>query len=561
MYKKIADYGLIGDMNSVALVSRDGSIDYCSMPYLDSPTIFAALLDDEKGGFFSIQPQGEFSFRHEYLPSTNILFCDFETKTGKAKLFDYMPIDECSLQEGSASRIHRCLKVIEGNMDFVLKCVPRPQYAKENPKIMRKENSFVIEGKQDKFILRIHANAYTVDENADQIVARFSFKDGEHAHFDLTYGYEGTDDLQGCQYVETEKFWKNWSENCIADKCLYLGKYTQLVRRSLLALKLLTFKSTGAIAAAATTSLPEELGGERNWDYRFTWIRDASFTLKALFNVGHIHEADGFIRWLHETYRKHGSRDLQIMYSLKGESSLTEEVLGHLKGYRDSAPVRVGNAAYEQRQWDIYGEIMDTAIRISDYAGKIDGDLWPFLNDICNLAVKNWSKPDDGIWEVRNGPFHFVYSKVMCWVALDRGIKIAKRYGFPAPVDKWESERDKIKEEVLKKGFNEKLNSFVQYYGTEKLDASLLLIPIMGFLPFDDPRIVGTIDACQKHLLRHGFVFAWYSLFAFGVFNLSATFILIYLFGFSNSPSFSIFTKLLSNANAPGKSCLAPSST
>jgi GH15 family glucan-1,4-alpha-glucosidase len=240
-----------------------------------------------------------------------------------------------------------------------------------------------------------------------------------------------------------------------------------MVNRSLLVLKLLTFQPTGAIAAAATTSLPEVIGGERNWDYRFSWIRDASFTLKALFNLGHISEADGFIHWLHKVYKKYGSHNLQIMYSLSGRRNIAEKALSHLKGYKDSRPVRIGNKAFRQEQWDIFGEIMDSALRLSDYVGKIDENLWPFFRDICNLAIESWQKPDYGIWEVRNGPFHFVHSKAMCWVALDRGIKIAKRYGFDAPLDKWKMDAKKIKNDILKKGYNNKIKSFVQCYASD----------------------------------------------------------------------------------------------
>ena len=255
-----------------------------------------------------------------------------------------------------------------------------------------------------------------------------------------------------------------------------------------------------------TTSLPEAIGGERNWDYRYTWLRDASFTLKALFALGHVSEADSFIRWLHDIYRNNGSRNLQIMYSIHGQQALEEKSLTHLAGYRNSRPVRIGNGAGGQNQWDIYGEVMDAALRLSDYAGKIDEELWPFFRDICEMAIENWRKPDDGIWEVRNGPYHFVYSKVMCWVALDRGITIAGRFGFDAPLARWSKEREIIRDEVLSRGFSRERNSFVQRYDTDLLDASLLLLPLVNFLPVSDSRIQGTIEACRSRLLQNGFV-------------------------------------------------------
>lgn len=507
MYRKISDYGIIGDMHSVALVSREGSIDYCSMPHMDSPTVFAALLDDEKGGYFKIQPRGVFKSEQRYVKDTNILNCTFTSERAKAELFDFMPLSRDDFFEGKEHIIHRCLRGTNGSLEFALHCLPRPGYALGLPGIEQNENVFYIKNGQDRYTLIVETEKFKViniDDNG--IIIYFFLNEGEDAHFSFLYGHRGSDEIKNCYFTETREFWAEWLHNCIAGSCPFLGEYSDIINRSLLALKLLTFQPTGAIAAAATTSLPEALGGERNWDYRFTWIRDASFTLKALFALGHISEADGFIKWLHNTYQRYGSRDLQIMYSLEGESNLTEKLLGHLKGYMNSKPVRVGNAAFKQNQWDIYGEVMDTALRLSDYAGKIDENLWPFFRDICNLAVKNWQKPDDGIWEIRNGPYHFVYSKVMCWVALDRGIKIAKRYGLDAPVDTWEKEKQRIQEDVLTRGYDNKLQSFVQRYGSQDLDSSVLMLALMNFLPVTDERMKKTINTCERHLMKKGFL-------------------------------------------------------
>lgn len=507
MYKKIGDYGLVGDMNSIALISKDGSIDYCSMPHIDSPTVFAALLDDEKGGFFRIQPRERFDSEQTYIKDTNVLSCTFKTETGKAQLINFMRITTQEMFQEEDHVIHQCLVVHSGTIDFTLECFPRPGNATELPRIEKKGNVFTIRAKKEIFTLIVKIENYQViKDNNHGVTIHFSLQEQQAAHFDFVYGEKQPVELEICSFEETHTFWVDWIHTCIAGRCFQLGEYTDKINRSLLALKLLTFKPTGAIAAAPTTSLPECIGGERNWDYRFTWIRDASFTLKALFSVGHIDESDGFIRWLHETYQRHGSRNLQIVYSLKGESKLMEKILSHLKGYKDSRPVRIGNAAYEQHQWDIYGEIMDAALRLSDYVGRIDENLWPFFKDICNLAVQNWQKPDFGIWEVRNGPFHFVYSKVMCWVALDRGIKIAGRYGFDSPGEKWEKERDRIKEDILEKGYDQDLGSFVQYYGSKNLDASLILLPLLNFLPVDDMRIQATIEACKRNLMKEGFL-------------------------------------------------------
>jgi GH15 family glucan-1,4-alpha-glucosidase len=400
------------------------------------------LLDDEKGGFFRIQPLGKFSSEQRYLENTNILSCEFKTETGWAQLYDFMPVASQELFEKELHIIHRCLKVKQGRMDFRLECLPRPEYAREVPEIEREGNLFRIRSGSSEFSLILKLKDYQLKQGpAGSIVVEFSLQEDQSAHFDFVYGDKEPDEINFCELEETQKFWLNWLNNCIAGQCRSWGEHTALVNRSLLVLKLLTFQPTGAISASATTSLPEAIGGERNWDYRFSWIRDASFTLKALFNFGHLSEADSFIRWLYQTFQKHGSRNLQIMYSLRGESDLKEKILSHLKGYRDSRPVRIGNDAFQQEQWDIYGEVMDTALRLSDYIGKIDQKLWSFFEEICNLALKNWTHPDYGIWEVRSTRAHFVYSKVMCWVALDRGIKIARRYGFSAPLDRWEKER------------------------------------------------------------------------------------------------------------------------
>lgn len=506
MYREISDYGIIGDMRSAALISKDGCIDYCSMPRIDSPTIFAALLDNEKGGYFSIRPKEEWTSQQKYIEDTNILKCSFKTKTGDAALIDFMPVKTHTLFEEENNVIHRCLKVITGSVKFELEFFPRPQYAKGIPGVDIKGNICKIRLGKEVFTFNFTLAEFDFKAVKGGIKLEFSLFENQEAHFNFIYGDKAKEEIPECGMKDTEKFWHGWLKTCMGNRCLFLGEYADMVNRSLLTLKLLTFQPTGAIAAAATTSLPESIGGGRNWDYRFTWIRDASFTLKALFALGHVGEADSFVRWLHATYRRYGGRKLQIMYSLEGKSILEEKELTYLEGYMKSRPVRIGNGAYKQNQWDIYGEVMDAALRLSDYAGKIDIDLWPFFKDICELAVKNWKNPDDGVWEVRNGPYHFVYSKVMCWVALDRGVKIAERYGFDAPLDAWKSERDKIREDVLEKGYDKDMKSFVQRYGSKELDASLLLLPLVNFLPINDERVKGTIKSCRKKLMKDGFL-------------------------------------------------------
>jgi GH15 family glucan-1,4-alpha-glucosidase len=508
MYRSIEDYGLIGNLHSAALVSKEGSIDYCSLPLLDSPTIFASLLDDEKGGFFSLQPSEPFTSEQAYIKDSNILSCSFHSGNDKALLHDFMPVEIQGPRKKTATRIHRCLKVIRGNMRFILTLMPRPDYARSIPSITEtEENFFVIRSGRIILTLAVQCrNAVITGNDKGTLKLSIQLEEEEEAHIDLSFGIRRSFSDFKCPFEETNRFWQKWIHDCMGERCTYLGEFAPMINRSLLVLKLLTFQPTGAIAASATTSLPETRGGERNWDYRFCWLRDASFTLKAFFSLGHITEADAFIQWLHATYRKYGSRNLQIMYTLRGKEKLKEKELSHLKGYCDSRPVRIGNEAYRQNQWDIYGEVMDSSLRLSDYAGRIDEDLWPFFSEICNLAIENWQKPDDGIWEVRNGPQHFVYSKVMCWVTLDRGITIARRFGFDAPLDRWTEQREAIKADVLAKGFDREKNSFVQKYGSDDLDASLLLLPLSGFLPIDDPRMQGTIAACQRELMHRGFL-------------------------------------------------------
>jgi GH15 family glucan-1,4-alpha-glucosidase len=508
MYNKIEDYGVIGDMHGIALVSKEGSVDYCCLPHIDSPTVFAKLLDDEKGGHLTISPAADFTADQSYLPDTNILKTTFTTSSGKAELTDFMSVSlkDSSLYESESHEICRLVKGIEGVTEFKLECFPRPNYALSSPKIEKRGSRYIIRDGKETFSLIVEGANIAPEIINDGVLINFKIAAGKEAMFMFTYGESASNKINPDLLKNTKDYWQNWLHSCEAGKCKLYGEHNEMINRSLLLLKLLSYIPSGAIAAAATTSLPEAIGGERNWDYRFTWLRDSSFTLKALFSVGHIAETENYIRWLQGIYRKYGRKNLQIMYGLDGQADLTEKELKHLKGYKDSRPVRIGNGAYSQKQLDIYGEIMDSALRLSDFVGHIDEELWPFFRRICNTTIAEWEKPDAGIWEVRGGNRHFVYSKLMCWVALDRGIKIAERYGFVGETELWEETKNKIKEDILKNGFNPNLNSFVQHYNTEALDASLLMIPLIGFLPVNDPKVQGTIAAVQNKLMRDGFL-------------------------------------------------------
>ncbi len=509
MYKKISDYGIIGNLRTIALVGLDGSIDWFCLPYIDSPSVFGALLDDKNGGRFSVCPADDRDAAAEYIEGTNILRTRFRTRSGVLQLTDFMPV---SLNENEAEGHHlfRLIEVTEGTVTVKLLFDPRFDYARSATNIELHGSGAVAAGGNDSLVLSCRRplrknNGFTEGE------WQMAKGDRECIHLRSGYGTPSPAAFEQAEKLlqETMRYWQNWLKQSETGRKLDFGPYRKMIDRSALVLKLLSYEPTGAIAAAATTSLPEEIGGERNWDYRYTWVRDTSFTLQALFNLGHMTEMEGYFRWLKKLLSEHGADRLRIMYGLRGEDDLTEKELTHLDGYKGSRPVRIGNRAAQQRQLDIYGELMDAALTLSDYVGKIDEGLWPFLMAICDHAAEHWREKDSGIWEVRGGPYQFVYSKVMCWVALNRGIIIAKRYGFAADIGKWERTAAEIKTEVFEKGWSEKKQAFVQHYETEALDASNLLIPLLGFLPHDDPRVVSTIEAVMRELGHDGFLYRY----------------------------------------------------
>ncbi len=512
MYKKISDYGIIGNLRTIALVGRDGSIDWLGFPYLDSPSVFGALLDDGQGGRFSLSPTGDWDSVAEYVPDTNILITRFRTRTGEAQLTDFMPvpIGGRSEREAEEHEIYRRVTVSKGDLEFAMVFDPRFDYARQSTSKERSGRMITVRGGDEVMTLAVSGD---LPEGDDTGTVRWTGAEGTSLWFRLKYDVEEAficdTSLGESALAATEEYWRNWLHTRETGRSVHLGHYQRMVDRSALVLKLLSYEKTGTIAAAATTSLPEEIGGVRNWDYRYTWVRDTSFTLQALFNLGHLSETEGYLRWIERLLSLQGAEKMQIMYGLRGEEELPEEELNHLDGYKGSRPVRIGNEAATQKQLDIYGEIMDAALRLSDYVGKIDIAMWPVLRGICDHVVLHWRDRDSGIWEVRGGPFSFVYSKVMCWVALDRGITIAKRYGFPGDLKQWKETRRLIRAEVLDRGWSEDKNSFVQHYDTDTLDSSNLLIPIFGFLPFDDPRVVSTVEAAERELSHDGFLYRY----------------------------------------------------
>jgi len=512
MYGKIGDYAIIGNLHSIALIGSDGSIDWLCLPHLDSPSVFGALLDDKKGGRFSITPVEDRDSMSRYEPDTNVLTTVFRTRTGIAKITDFMPVPLGGEEEPEDVEhlLYRRIEGLEKMVDIRIVFEPRFDYARAETTLERNGQGVSASGGGRRIVLS-STRPLTVHDGRCE--GRWNLAKGDTVWLLLRYGPKpdpGVDEQKAESALrETEEYWRTWLKKSETGRSYDLGPYENMVKRSALALKLLFHDPTGAIAAAATTSLPEEIGGVRNWDYRFTWIRDASFTLQALFHLGHLSEMEGYLRWIESVISRHGAEKLQIMYGLRGEEDLAEEELSHLDGYKGSKPVRIGNGAAKQKQLDIYGELMDAAQRLSDYVGKISPELWPSLRGICDHVVAHWREKDFGIWEIRGGPHHFVYSKVMCWVALDRGITIARRYGFPGELETWDDTRKEIKEEVLRRGWNEEKRAFVQHYETDALDSSNLLIPLAGFLPFDDPRVVSTAEAIRRELSHDGFLYRY----------------------------------------------------
>ncbi len=497
-YQPIQDYGIIGDMHSAALVGTDGSIDWLCFPHFDSPSVFAAILDDKKGGRFKIAPATEEAARKQlYWPDTNVLITRFFTPDGVGEVIDYMPVGVPENGHGYHQLVRR-VRVVRGEMSFRMECSPAFDYAREEH-----ETEVTAEGaafSTPDLCLGLSTRV-PLQESAGAAVAEFSLEEGEAAVFvlrEIEAGdrcepspYEGKEDEL---FVQTVEYWRRW-----LSKCTYSGRWREVVQRSALALKLLTFEPTGAMVAAPTMGLPEGVGGERNWDYRYTWIRDAAFTLYGLLRIGFTEEARAFMGWIEARCQDSASDgSLQLMYGLDGRHDLTEETLDHLDGYRGSRPVRLGNGAYDQLQLDIYGELMDAVYLYNKHGDPISYDLWTRLRTLINWVCDNWQREDEGIWEVRGGRSHFVYSKLMCWVAVDRGLRLASKRSFPADRERWLRVRDEIYEEIMDRGWSQERNAFVQSYDDDTLDASNLIMPLVFFLSPNDPRMLGTLDATNR---------------------------------------------------------------
>jgi|HigsolmetaAR201D_1030396.scaffolds.fasta_scaffold09393_2 Glucoamylase and related glycosyl hydrolases len=513
-YLPIEDYGIIGDMHTAALVGKNGSIDWFCYPRFDSPSIFAALLDDKKGGSFCICPADTSGvvLKQFYWPDTNVLVTRFLSVDGVGQVVDFMPI--VGAVEGNENhRLIRRVEVIKGEMKFRVRCRPAFNYARDPHTLEIRNHRAIFRSRSLSMALE---SSVALQRDGDGVVAEFVLKEAEQTPFEL-YGLTSGDgdgpliELGEIQelFEETVNYWRRW-----LSQSQYRGRWREMVNRSALVQKLLIYAPTGAIIAAPTTSLPESIGGPRNWDYRYTWIRDSAFTVYSLIRLGFTQEAACFVDWVDKRCRElEPDGSLQVLYGIDGRKNLEEEILD-LDGYKGSRPVRIGNNAYNQLQLDIYGELMDAAYLSNKYGKQVTYGEWVNLRRLVEWVSKNWDREDEGIWEVRSGRQHFVYSKMMCWVCLDRAIRLAEKRSLPSDREQWRATRDRIYEEVQKRGWSDARNAFVQAYGSDSLDASLLMMPLVFFIAPSDPRMLATLDAInqprsKRGLVTHGLVYRY----------------------------------------------------
>lgn len=499
--RKIEDHGVIGDLRTCALIASDGAIDYFCWPNLDSPSVFTALLDGDEAGLFSIEPDWPDARRLQlYLPDTNILQTRWLDRQGVAEITDYMPLCQ---REDTQPRIIRRVKVVHGEATFRLRCAPVHDYARANTVASLHENNVLFSAKEQPTLCLTGKADFTVGKNA--AVATFTLKTGEHREFILGSVEDKivTEEQTEICFQETLKYWRHWSA-----KSTYHGRWQEMVNRSALALKLLTSWKHGSIAAAATFGLPEELGGERNWDYRASWLRDASFSMYALMRLGYVEEAHHFTQWVGRCVENshHEVEKLQVMYRLDSSTELQESTLLNLSGYANSTPVRIGNNAWNQTQLDIYGELMDAVYLANKYGEAISHRGWKHVSKMIDHVGESWNQPDAGIWEMRGEPQHFLHSRLMCWVAMDRAIRLGEKRSLSFPYDHWCRVRNEIREDIWNNFWNEKQGHFVATRHGDFVDASMLLMPLVRFVGATDPEWLSTLDTIKEKLVNDGLV-------------------------------------------------------
>jgi GH15 family glucan-1,4-alpha-glucosidase len=500
-YLPIAEHGIIGDLRSVALVGVDGTIDWYCPGRFDAPSVFGSLLDCARGGFYRIAPAGEgWTNKQLYYPDTNVLITRFLGPDGVVEVIDFMPTDE------SGTLVRRVIG-IRGEVRMVIEVDPRFDYGRATHETVADDSGAVFRSSELSLAL---CSSVPLKATGSGAYGEFTVSAEVDRSFVLQPGTERrsySEDEVRRLFAETTQFWLDWLKGCT-----YRGRWTEMVFRSALTLKLLTYEPTGAIVAAATTSLPERIGGERNWDYRFTWIRDASFTLYALLRLGFKDEAEAFIAWLRERVsdpKRGESGPLQIMYAVDGRADLEEHTLEHLEGYRGSAPVRIGNGAATQLQLDIYGELLDSWYLFDKYARPVFYEGWQAIRELLGWLCDNWDRPDEGIWETRGGRHNFTFSRLMSWVAFNRALRIVANRGVPAEAAAWTEARDAIFRQIHERGFDEDRGAFVQHYGTDVLDASLLLMPLVRFISPTDPRWLSTLDRITDELVSDSLVYRY----------------------------------------------------
>jgi len=512
----IADHGLIGDLQTAALITTDGSIDWFCAPRFDSPSVFGALLDDERGGRFRIRPaETDYTTKQAYFPDTAVLVTRFYTEAGLGQVVDFMP------PAGSAAtdnhRLVRILQCVRGRMSFGVEIAPRFDYGRRPHRTEVTDNGAVFAADGQRLVL------HAIREPGDERLAQMHIENEDlRGSIDLIAGelrgvvLETAADgpprpmrvAEADELLDaTVEFWRSW-----LSRSTYTGRWREMVDRSAITLKLMTYAPTGGLVAAPTAALPEQVGGERNWDYRYTWVRDASFSVHALLRLGMTQEAGQLGRWLADRVRERVASDsgpLNIMYRIDGSSDLKEDVLDHWSGYRGSAPVRIGNGAAEQLQLDIYGEALDALIDGARAGLPLPYRGWQAISGVLDWLVDNWDQPDEGIWETRGGRQSFTYGRVMCWVAFDRGIRAAAERSLPAPLERWTAARNAIHQQIMERGFHESRQAFVQHYDTDVLDAALLRMPAVGFIDGRDPMWETTLRAMDTELVTDGLVYRY----------------------------------------------------
>jgi GH15 family glucan-1,4-alpha-glucosidase len=510
-YPPIAEHGLIGDLQTAALVTTDGTIDWWCTPRFDSPSVFASLLDHDNGGRCRIGPEDDdYVTRQLYFPDTAILITRFMTPDGVGEVIDFMPVDDPA-RASDRHRLVRVVRCVRGEMRFVFECAPRFDYGRQPHELELTGEGAVF--RSPTLTLTVHgAGERAMERDGNDLRGALTVRAGQAGGVILESAAQGppqrTDPEELlASFTETARFWRGWLA-----RSSYQGRWREMVARSAITLKLLTYAPTGALVAAPTAGLPEQVGGERNWDYRFTWVRDGSFSIHALLGLGFTEEAEAFGRWLGDRAAEQvgeGSGPLKIMYRVDGSADLDEEILDHWEGYAGSSPVRIGNGAADQLQLDIYGELLDS-IWLADRRGiRVGHPGWVKLAQLTDWLCEHWDQPDEGVWETRGGRQNFTYGRLMCWVALDRMVRLAREHGRPADLGRWIGERDRIYAQIMERGWNPKREAFTQHDKTEVLDASLLMMPLVGFVAPTDPMWLSTLDAMDKELVSDSLVYRY----------------------------------------------------